>query len=97
MVFVSGLTPAGVKDNRSKESNDFLSLFASLLWMTRCTRWDILAPLMIVPQASCNPPKLPAPEWVRRHGSGMLAVMRHRNINKKALDSVRRAHGEDDP
>lgn len=42
-------------------------------------------------------PELSAREWVRRHGSGVLAVMRHRGINEKALDSVRLAHGENDP
>jgi len=47
----------------------YLGLLASMMWIARCTRWDILCPLIILSRVSCNP----AP----RHWKALLKVLQY--------------------
>ena len=44
-------------DAPSPHQKQFLSILASMMWVGRCTRWDLMVYLVILGQASCNPSK----------------------------------------
>ena len=50
------LAPPAEKGNAPRElTAKFMSLLACLLWVARCTRWEIQAALITLSKASCNP------------------------------------------